>query len=91
MKFYSTPSFMKCFKKLAPNRKMIINDAIGDLLNLYDTGLNPKGLGLKQLRKNLWEIRASLQERILFSLKGDTIHFILIGNHDEIKRYLRNG
>lgn len=90
MKFRSTPSFIRCFKKLGQSKKEIVEEAIRRLLNLYNMDLNPKGLGLKQLRRDLWEIRASLQERILFSIEGDTIHFILVGNHDEVKKFLKN-
>jgi mRNA-degrading endonuclease RelE of RelBE toxin-antitoxin system len=90
MKYYSTPSFIRRFKKLDSNRKKIVNDAIRKVLDLYNIGLNPKGLGLKQLRTNLWEIRSSLQERILFSFDNDTIRFTLIGDHDEIRRFLKN-
>jgi len=90
MKFHSTPSFARYFKKLDQNKKEIVRDAIRNLLDLYNTGFNPKGLGLKQLRRDLWEIRASLQQRILFSIAGDTIHFVLVGNHDEVKKFLKN-
>jgi antitoxin component of MazEF toxin-antitoxin module len=90
MKFYSSPSFLRCFKKLDSLRKQKVREAIKDLIELYNTGLNPKGLGFKRLRKNLWEIRSSLKDRILFTISDEVITFVVVGNHDEIRRYLKS-
>jgi len=90
MKFYSTPSFLRYFKKLEPQKKQAAKEAVSYLMDLYETGLNPQGLGLKQLRKNLWEIRSSLKDRILFSISRDVASFLIVGNHDDIRRYLKS-
>lgn len=47
------------------------------------------GLGLKNLRKDFWEIRKGLRLRILFRLRADHVEFILAGTHDEIKKFLK--
>jgi len=90
MKFYSSPSFLRCFNKLDSLRKQKVSEAIKALIELYNTGLNPKGLGFKRLRKNLWEIRSSLTDRLLFTISDEVITFVVVGNHDEIRRYLKS-
>ncbi|MDD5691810.1 MAG: hypothetical protein PHP10_01375 [Candidatus Omnitrophica bacterium] len=49
-----------------------------------------KGLGLKRLKGDFWEIRKGLKARILFRWKGDLVEFVLAGDHDDIRRYLKN-
>lgn len=62
--------------------------AVSRLLDRFDGGERPLGLGLRQLRKPYWEIRASLDRRIVFSLEADLLIFILAGTHDEVRRFL---
>lgn len=59
------------------------------LIRAFDTGQLPHGLGLKPFRKDLWEIRAGLSERILFHRSGDLIEFLIVGDHHEIRRFLK--
>ena len=49
-----------------------------------------KGIGLKRLKGNFWETRKGLKTRILFRWQSDLVEFILAGDHNDIKRYLRN-
>lgn len=49
-----------------------------------------KGLGLKRLKDNFWEIRYGLKARVLFRWEKDLVEFILAGDHNDIKRYLKN-
>ena len=48
-----------------------------------------QGIGLKRLRQNYWEIRKGLKTRILFQWEKDTVKFILAGNHDDVRRFLK--
>ena len=49
-----------------------------------------QGLGLKRLRSDLWEVRKGIKVRILFRWQGDLVEFVLAGDHDDIKRFLKN-
>lgn len=90
MRFLFKPSFNKTFKKLEPNRRSFIIKALEQLKELFESGIKTEGLGLKHLTKDIWEIRASIRERILFSIEKDTAIFMLAGNHDEIVKFLKN-
>ncbi len=48
------------------------------------------GLRVKKLTSSIFEARVDIHLRLLFELKQDRLVFILIGNHDDIKRYLRS-
>lgn len=73
----------------APVRRRAVQ-AVQELLGYFDGGAKPQGLGLRKLRGDYWEVRAGLDKRVLFSLKKDTATFIAVGNHDEIRRLIRN-
>ena len=49
-----------------------------------------KGIGLKRLKGDYWEIRKGLKARILFRWENDLVEFIIAGDHNDIKRYLKN-
>ena len=49
-----------------------------------------KGIGLSRPRGNYWEIKKGLKVRILFRWERDLVEFILAGDHNDIKRYLKN-
>lgn len=83
-------SFDRCFKKLSSQKQKCVFDAIESLKVFYETRKISQGLGLKYLRKNYWEIRASLQDRIIFSLENDKVSFILVGSHDDVRKFLKN-
>lgn len=59
------------------------------LLDYFDGGPKPLGLGLRKLQGPFWEVRCGLERRILFTLEGDLATFVVAGSHDEIRRRLR--
>ena len=90
MKYERKPSFDNTINDLSAGRKIKAKEAISNLVIFFETKKRTPGLGLKKLRKNYWEIRTDLKDRILFRLKEDVVEFIIAGNHNEIKRYLKN-
>ncbi|MBI5701786.1 hypothetical protein HZC34_08115 [Candidatus Saganbacteria bacterium] len=90
MRYDFKPSFVRCFKKLPPQKQDAASETIEKLKIFYETREIAIGLGLKNLKKDYWEIRASLKDRILFKLIGNAVYFVLVGNHDEIKKFLKN-
>lgn len=90
MKYFLSPYFKRIIKKLDFHKTEEVKRAISELTAFFDSGIKSEGLGLKRLRGNFWEIRASLEDRILFSFEKDEIFFLIAGNHDAIKNFLKN-
>ena len=90
MRYEYKSSFDKVFKKLGLNRQEEVINAISMLMDFFENGKKAKGLGLKNLRENYWEIRVNVKDRIIFTLQKDKVAFIIVGDHDEIKKFLRN-
>ena len=89
MKFRYLGSFDRSFRKLPAERRQRVRAALETFLDFYQTGIRPAGLGLKKLRRNFWEIRADLDTRVIFLLEKDCVTFVLVGDHDDIRRFLR--
>ncbi len=70
-------------------RKERVKRAIELAVAFFETGQLPHGLGLKAIGHPYWEIRAGLAEGVIFRKPKDTVEFLLVGSHDEIKRFLK--
>ncbi len=90
MRYERKPSFDSTLKNLSQDRKAKVKEAIRQLVVFFEAGKKTSGLGLKKMKKDYWEVRIGLKDRVLFRLKGDLVEFIIVGSHDEIKRYLKN-
>lgn len=90
MKYEFKPSFDRSFKSLPPKRKQEVKELCITLIDVLSGERELSvGMGLKNLRKNFWEIRKGLKLRILFRWQEDHVEFLLSGTHEEIKRYLK--
>ena len=84
------PSFDKSVKALPKKDKKAIKELAKKLIDVLEgKDVTSKGLGLAPLRRDFFEIRASYKRRILFRWKDNRVEFILAGNHDQIKRFLK--
>ena len=84
-----TPSFDRRFKKLSRQRQQKARSAIDSLLSYLDHQAPLRlGLGLKNFQGNYWEIRLDSHDCIIFELT-DRVTFWLVGNHDDIRRFMR--
>jgi len=90
MRYRATARFDRSLARLDPSRKARVTASIDQLVAGFETGQLPAGVGMKQLRPGLWEFRAGLSDRVVFSRTADLVAFLLVGTHDEIKRFLRD-
>ena len=89
MRYERKPSFDRTLQRLPPDRKARVKEAVQALVVFFETKQQPQGLGLKRLRRDYWEIRAGLGDRVMFRLSGGLVEFVIAGDHDEIRRFLR--
>ena len=90
MRYRTSARFERGLTRLDPIRKDRVNASIDRLVAGFETGQLPLGLGVKQLRTGLWELRAGLSDRVVFQRAGDVVEFLIVGSHDEIKAFLRH-
>ena len=90
MKYEFKPSFDRSVKSLPSETKQEVKELCITLIDVLSGEKELSvGMGLKNLRKNFWEIRKGLKMRILFRWRADHVEFVLSGTHEEIKRYLK--
>lgn len=89
MKRHFLPAYDRAFSKLTSEDQDRVYRAIEKLLQSLTQEQLMGGLGLKRLRGKLWEARAGLAIRILFMLEKDNIIFSFVGDHDDVRRYLK--
>ena len=89
MRYFHTAAFKRSYQALDPTRQHRVDRALQQLEVLYEARQRPFGIGLKSLKPGIWEIRAGLGDRILFRRRGDIVELLIVGNHDEIARQLR--
>ena len=91
MKFEFKPSFDRSVKCLHGAEKEEVKKAALQAIDILSQDrILHKGIGLKRLKGDFWEIRKGLKARILFRWQGSLVEFILAGDHNDIKRYLKN-
>lgn len=91
MRYEFKPSFDRSLKSLRPGQKDQVLEACMAFLDLLESRMPlPSGVGLKRLRGDFWEIRQGLGYRILFRWMNDLIEFVLAGDHDSIKDFLKS-
>ncbi len=90
MTFEFKPSFDRSIKQPPPHDKAEVKAAAGQLIEVLSKDREIyQGLGLKRLKSDFWEVRYGLKVRILFRWEGDLVEFLLAGNHDDVKRFLK--
>ncbi len=91
MRFEFKPSFDRSIKSLPPTEKTDVKEVAFQLIDVLSKDRQiHQGLGLKRLKEDFWETRKGIKVRILFRWTGDLIEFVLAGNHDDVKRFLKN-
>ena len=91
MRFEFRPSFERSIKSLSTPEKADVKESAFKVIDTLSVNQQMhQGLGLKRLMKDYWEVRKGIKIRILFRWSGDLIEFVLAGNHDDAKRFLKN-
>lgn len=89
MKYLYKSTFLKAFKKAAPFLKKLILQTDKEIKDYLETGKASYGLRIKKIGSRSFEGRVSDKVRIVWVKKEDLVSFMLVGNHEEVQRYLR--
>jgi len=91
MRFDFKPSFDRSVKNFYGKEKEEIKEIALQAIDILSQDRSVyKGIGLKRLKGNFWEARKGIKARILFRWEGDLVEFVLAGDHEDIRRYLKN-
>ena len=82
--------FKKEVKALSKEARHIIGQAISDVQEAFGNPHVHSGIGLRKLRPRLYEARTDLGQRLLFEDRDECLFFFKLGNHNEIRKYLKD-
>lgn len=91
MKIIIKPSFERIYKKLPHTEKTQIDDKIRELFNYYNKDMVFADLRVRKMagKDDYFEIDTASNRRILIKKQKGIIELIAYGNHDEVRRLLR--
>ena len=82
--------FQKQLRKLPPKDQHKAAATLKEFLALLSTGHVPVGYGVKKINGDKYELRVDIRLRIVMKADGDTLVCHVIGNHEDVRRYLRD-
>lgn len=83
------PSFERSIKKLSSQDKQKVKKTLEKLNDFIVSGILPKGLGLKKINKDKYELRVDIHFRIIMKTEKESLYIVLAGTHQDIKKYLK--
>ncbi len=90
LKVTLAPRFMREYGRLSNADQKLCDAAVGALPEGFGHPHRHAGLGLRAMRRGVYECRASQAVRIVFTRHGDILLLQTVGNHDAIRAWLRN-
>lgn len=84
------PSFERSVKKLTREEKRQLAKGLEVFNYFLLTGNAPFGFRYKKIGYNKYEFRINIRLRVIVKEEGDVIYLVLVGSHEDIRRYLRN-
>jgi hypothetical protein len=88
MKIEATEAFERALRALSQPDFDVVASALRKLPDAF--GRPHTHSGMRKLRGQVYELRAGLDRRILFRKERDRLFLLLLGNHDQIRRFLKN-
>ena len=83
------PSFERSVRKLTPQDRKKLSRSLEAFNSLLISGEIPLGLGFKKINHDKYEFRVDMRLRVILKAEGEDYCLVLVGNHDEVRRYLR--
>ena len=81
--------FLRAYQRLRESDQRLVDSALTRLREYFQTGQAPAGLGIKHVGARTFELRVNLALRVVYVVEGDLVVLALLGNHDEVRRFLR--
>lgn len=90
MRIYLTESFQRDLTTLSVEQRAKVFTALIELPAAFKQPHAHSGLGIRKIHPSgIYEARAGLGTRIAFGIESNTVILNRVGNHDEIRRYLK--
>lgn len=82
--------FLKSLKNLSDEEHARVEAALNRLQQIWGAPHQHTGLSVRRIHASYFECRAGLDLRIVYHLQLDGLEIVFVGNHDDVRRFLRN-
>ena len=82
--------FLKSLKTLSDDDYTQVEEALVQLQKTWGAPHQHTGLSIRRLHAGYFECRAGLNTRIVFHVSLTSLEIVFAGNHDAVRRLLRN-
>ena len=87
-------SFQKDLSRLSAHDYSLVLKTLDEIESVLKTGSPSQGLRIKKLHGNpaykIFEARASINLRIVWTQTKSEMTFALLGNHEDVRRFIKN-
>jgi hypothetical protein len=83
------PDFLEVVRAMDKAERKEIGDLIDAVCKSFGFPHEHKGLGLRDLGHAFYECRMGLQQRIVFEKTANGLYFHILGDHNQVKRFLK--
>ena len=91
MRIALTERFQRDVRGLRDDQRSALFDLILALPKVIADPARPAGAGFRKIHASgVWEARLGLALRLVLTVEPDTATLVRIGDHDEIRRFLRS-
>lgn len=84
------PSFERSIKKLTVQEKKLLSKSLEQFNSFLISGQVPAGFGFKKINHDKYEFRVDIRLRVVVKVDGGDYYLVLVGNHEDIRRYLKS-
>jgi len=84
------PSFERSFNKLSAQEKKLTTESLKRFNFMLVSKKIFVGLGFKKINHDKYELRVNIRLRVIIKSEKDAYYLVLVGSHDEVRKYLRN-
>ncbi len=82
-------ALLAALRKLATAERRELGEAIAAAQGTFCPPHAHLGAGVRKLKGRWYEVRAGLDQRIVFRECNDCLSFEFMGNHDAVRRFLK--
>ena len=94
MRFEYAARFEDTLRRVPAHDQRRTAETIEQRVRYFETRQAPQGLGLKKLNHGhggaVLEARISRARRLLFIVRQDVVLFAMVGNHEDVRRFIRS-
>ena len=94
LRFTFRSVFRKEYDRLSLNEQQLVSKAADAVIDTLSGKQMSYGLRIKKLTERrvykIFEARVNINLRILWTQTDDDVVFSLLGNHDDVQRFLKN-